>query len=113
MNDINTLLSIPSDVSGIGVGCIQWSHSRRAALLNKYKSSASGFSDDQLLSVEVQFMLDELAGGYKGVVNNCSGKSASDCASIICKQYEKPDNMNVKASERATAATELYKFIHN
>ena len=113
MNDINKLDSIPSGVQGIGVGCIQWSGPRRDALIDRYKTSVSGFSSDQLLSVEVQFMLDELSGGYKGVVNSCSGKSASDCASIICKQYEKPDNMNTKASQRARAATDLYNFIHS
>lgn len=104
---VNTMLTVPGDLKGIGIGSIQWSGGRRVGILNLYKSRASTYSADELGAIEVEYMLQELAGSYAGVPSKCSGKSASDCASIICKDYESPANENQQAVIRAETARKL------
>lgn len=108
---VDTLLTIPSGVDGIGVGSIQWSGSRRPGILNLYKSRATQYSQAELGAIDVQYMIQEFAGGFAGVPSACSGKSAAECASIICKQYERPAGMNQKAVERANTAANLTNLL--
>jgi len=112
---IQTMLTIPSGVSGIGVGSIQWSGSRRVNLLNKYNSLGE-ITTGNLARCEIEYMIDELRGtfpehNYSGVIKNCSGKTASECARTICKEYEAPSDANNKAVQRAQVASELESIL--
>ena len=111
---VDTLLNgIPDGTKGIGVGSIQWSGGRRVMLLNEYKANAKAYTNDELGVIEVNYMMKELAGGYQTVVQACSGKGASECASIICKNYEKPAHKNSEAVTRANTASDLATKLAN
>lgn len=98
---VNSMLSIANGVSGIGVGSIQWSGGRRAGILQRYLNS--DMSEGALANCDLEYILDELSGGYANVVSACSGKSAEDCAQIIHDQYEKSGDANAVTTRRATA----------
>ena len=107
------LANIPSGTSGIGVGTAGWSGGRRVNLLNTFKSSCKSYSQDELAIAEVIFMKSEFEGGYSSVVTSAQGKSAEECAKIICLDYEKPANMQSAANTRATYAAQLYDLLKN
>lgn len=107
------LNGIPDGTVGIGVGSIQWSGSRRIALLNKYKESAVTYKKEELLKIEVTYMMDELANRYKDVPTLCEGKDAEDCAAIICLNYEIPENATQEAKDRSITAQELSSLMRN
>ena len=111
-SDIDTLLTIPNGVAGIGVGSVQWSGGRRVGLLNLYKQKGVTFSKDELLEIEVEYTMMEFAGDYYKVVMACSGKSAAECGSIICSQYEKPAGSDQPVI-RGNSAAEIYALLHN
>lgn len=103
-----TWLTKTPRVSGFGVGSIQWSSpGRRDGILNLYLANASTYSQEELGGIEVMYMIQEFHGGYAGVVSSCSGKSASECASIICRTYEVPSHTDQKAVQRAAVAADL------
>lgn len=103
---VTDMLQVSGSTPGIGVGSCQWSGGRRVGILNKY-NSLSDFSANSLLLADVSFIMDELSGSYSGVINNCSGKSASECAKIICGEYEKPASMEAAKTTRAATASDL------
>lgn len=105
MSDVSAMLSIGDDVPGIGVGSIQWSGGRRQGILQKY-SNLSNFSSSNLLMADVQYIMEELNGSYNSVIASCSGKNASECAKVICNNYEKPGTSNA-AVTRASIANDL------
>ena len=109
---VDTMLTgIKAGTEGIGVGCIQWSGPRREGLLNKYKLLASSFSESEMAGIEVTWMLDELDSSYQPVIKACQGKSAKECGSIICKEYEKPSNKVTKAVIRGKHAEQLESLL--
>lgn len=106
MNDVNAMLSIGGSVQGIGVGSIQWSGGRRNGILRKYQQLGD-FSYNSLLSADVEYIMEELSGSYSGVISSCSGKSASECAKIICQRYEVPAGLATQLTTRSTYAEDL------
>lgn len=111
--------NIPSGTPGIGVGIVGWSGGRRVGMLQTYKSSCITYSQDELAVAEVLFMKEELKADYSNgyyynlVVEPCSGKSASDCAIIICEKYEAPAAGESQKNTRAANATELESLLSN
>lgn len=106
----NVLSGIPSGVEGIGIGVVQWSGSRRATLLNIYKSMCTTYSQEELALAELTMMQQEFAGGYSGVPQSCAGQDAATCARIVCEDYEKPGNGN-EASVRASIGANLSSLL--
>lgn len=106
MDDVNAMLSIGGGVQGIGVGSIQWSGGRRDGILRKYQQLGD-FSYNSLLSADVEYIMEELSGRYSGVISSCSGKSASECAKIICQSYEVPAGLATQLTTRSTYAEDL------
>lgn len=104
--NVSDMLSIPDGVGGIGVGSIQWSGGRRKGILQKY-SQLSDFSESSLLMADVSYILEELSTSYSGVISDCIGKSASECAKIICNDYEAPVGGSNAANYRAGVASDL------
>lgn len=101
------------DVSGFGVGAVQWSSpGKRNGILDLYLT-ATTYTVDELATLEAKYMLQELAGSYKGVVTACAGKTPGECASIICKKYEIPGNANAKAVQRASIAENIDSLLAN
>lgn len=107
MSMVDTLLTIPNSVKGIGVGTIQWSWGRRIGLLELYKANANTFSTDELATIEVTYMMQELQSGYSKAKQAASSGSAADNAYNICYYYEIPANTAEQATIRANVATEL------
>lgn len=105
------LANIPEGVQGIGIGTVQWSGSRRIGILNTFKNSCKSYSQDELAVAEVLFMKTEFEGGYKYVVDAAKGKSAQDCARVICKKYEMPSGVDIAAETRAAYAAELESLL--
>lgn len=103
---VTAMLQVSGSTPGIGVGSCQWSGGRRVGILNKY-NTLTDFSANSLLLADVSFIMDELSGSYSGVISNCSGKSASECAKIICGEYEKPAGMETAKTTRAATAQDL------
>lgn len=103
---VSAMLQVSGNTPGIGVGSCQWSGGRRVGILNKY-NSLSDFSANSLLLADVSFIMDELSGSYSSVISNCSGKSASECAKIICGEYEKPASVEAAKTTRAATASDL------
>lgn len=123
--DIEYLKSLGSNCS-VGVGMIQWSFGRRVNLCNKYlgyladeqslpfEPYANGIlTDEFLMYVEVQCMLEELSStSYSSVVQAClNASSVEECADIICRKYEAPDNVDEKSAMRQSIASDLAKLL--
>lgn len=106
MDDVNAMLSIGGGIQGIGVGSIQWSGGRRDGILRKYQQLGD-FSYSSLLSADVEYIMEELGGRYSWVISSCSGKSASECAKIICQRYEVPAGLATQLTTRSTYAEDL------
>lgn len=101
------------NVSGYGVGAVQWSSpSRRNGILDLYLT-ATTYTIDELATLESKYMLQELAGSYKFVVTDCEGKTPGECASTICLKYEVPANRKTKAVQRASIAENLDSLLAN
>ena len=109
--------NIPDGTSGIGVGIVGWSGGRRVGLLQTYQSSCTTYSQDELAIAEVLFMKQELKPNYSDgyyynlTVVPCAGKSASECARIICEKYEAPAAGDSQKNIRAANATELASLL--
>lgn len=109
--------NIPDGTSGIGVGIVGWSGGRRVGILKTYQASCTTYSQDELAIAEVLFMKKELQKSYSNgyyynlVVVPCNGKSASECADIICKNYEAPASGASERNIRAANATELASLL--
>lgn len=100
------------NVSGFGVGAIQWSSpGRRTGILNSYLAKATSYSQEDLGAIEVAYMVSELSGGYASVPASCVGKSSAECASTICSMYEKPDKTSYRAGIRAQTAAKLDQIL--
>lgn len=110
-SNIDILMSIGGDVSGIGVGMCQWSGGRRHGLLKKYKETCVTYSYEELLSAELDWIFDELSSGYKYVANECTGKTASECAYIISIKYERPAGGTSSATARAETANKIVNIL--
>lgn len=106
MEDVNAMLSIGGGLQGIGVGSIQWSGGRRDGILRKYQQLGD-FSYNSMLSADVEYIMEELSGSYSGVISSCSGKSAAECAKIICQNYEVPAGLATQLTTRSTYAEDL------
>ena len=112
-NNAKALVDLGSSVS-VGTGSCQWSFSRRIAIANVYLSlNKEQYTEDDLMICEVDFILSELSTSYSDVVNKSSGKSAEDCARIICSNYEKPANYKSKQHDRAKTAEALSRYLNN
>ena len=59
---------------------------------------------------EVNFIADELSGEYAPVYSMWKNgdKSASSAGEIVCKEYEKPSDMDNQAGIRAQNADKIY-----
>lgn len=102
----------PQNQSGCGVGMIQWSSpGRRNGILSLYLSDAKTWSQDELGTIEVKFMMQELSGSYSSTIRGCSGKSATDCAREFCLTYERPSGKYAKANERAGYAAKIERIL--
>lgn len=117
---VDTMAQIPPQVGGIGIGMVQWSGDRRNGLLSHYNSVCTDYSYSDIIAAEVTMCLKEFEGGdggyihsYAGVPASCSGKSAAECAAIICKEYEKPYKMDEAAVTRGNSAAQLYDYLHS
>ena len=123
--DIEYLQSLGGGCS-VGVGMIQWSFGRRVNLCNRYLAYLSNtqelpfepysngtLSDEFLMYVEVQFMLEELdSASYSNMVQAClDASSVEQCADIVCRQYEAPDNVTEKSAMRQGIATNLANLL--
>ena len=111
------LNNIPAGTPGIGIGTVQWSGDRRTRLLETYKESCTTYSQDELAVAEVLFMKKELQPDYSNgyyyrlVVKASNGKSASECARIICAKYEAPAAGSTAQNTRAAYASELESLL--
>lgn len=123
------LSSSPDIAYGLGLG--QWSFSRRISLYNFIKSrapelvkylddgqtygrlSGAQFIEaageevaDQLISLELEFLRDEIGATYSGIKNTTSIRDATE---YFLKDYERPTNPTLASHpERLTQAQALY-----
>lgn len=97
----------------VGLGMCQWSYDRRVTLASLYLSTGQSYSEDVRSNVEIDYMLQEFAGGYNSVVSMCSGATASECAKNICLYYERPSDKQSKAIDRAAVADQIKSYISN
>lgn len=111
------LANIPDGTSGIGIGTVQWSGGRRVGILNTFKNSCTTYSQDELAIAETLFMKTELQPDYSSgyyynlVVTPSQGKSATECAKIICKKYEAPASGESAVNARGAYAAEIESLI--
>lgn len=84
---------IENNASWSGLGIHQWTASRKQGLLNQYKEDGllekSSVSQEDLIASELNYLMKELNGAESGVIQKCEGKSASECATIIAKEFER------------------------
>ena len=103
-----------------GLGVAQWTGSRTKTLVQFYRKEAgtSNFiTSEQVRKAEALMMSSELSGNYKSVylnwkadiVNVNAETAANKAGYTVCMNYEKPDGMEAKASERGRIAEEIYK----
>lgn len=82
-----------ANVSWSGLGIHQWTASRKQGLLNQYQEdgllSKSSVTQEDLIASELNYLMKELNGSESGVIAKCEGKSASECATIIAKEFER------------------------
>lgn len=97
----------------VGLGMCQWSYDRRVALAGLYLANGQSYSEDIRSKIEIDYMLQEFAGGYSSVVAKCSGATASECAKNICLYYERPSDKQAKALDRAVVADQIKSYISN
>lgn len=109
--DVETLLTVPGSVPGIGIGMVQWSGGRRPIALQKYLTLTE-FTDAEGARIETEIMIHEFTqGDYTGVPPHCNGKSAGECAGIICLEYEKPKNKATQAVKRTEIAEHMASIL--
>lgn len=95
-----------------GTGSCQWSYGRRVALAQIYLALPKDtYSYDDLVVCEIDYMFSEFNGSYASVVSDAVGKSAAECAKVICKKYEKPANFESKQHDRAKTADLLVTYL--
>jgi len=98
-----------------GLGMIQWTGSRTLGLLESYQKYASSDkpTSEECIDAEVNFMLDELQGDYVQVYNTWKkgDKTASSAGEIVCREYEKPKEMDAQSKSRAKNATKIYNVL--
>ena len=123
LSDVESLLN-ELETTGwqgkFGLGVAQWTGSRTKTLVQFYRKEAgtSNFiTSEQVRKAEALMMSSELSGNYKSVylnwkadiVNVNAETAANKAGYTVCMNYEKPDGMEAKASERGRIAEEIYK----
>lgn len=82
-----------SNASWSGLGIHQWTESRKQGLLNQYREDGlldkASVSQEDLIASELNYLMKELGGAESGVIAKCEGKSASECAIIIAREFER------------------------
>ena len=106
-----------------GAGIFAWSFYLRVYLAENYIKSCSAYSQDELAVVEIEFMEDLLDGkyankkpygyDYRSVIKHMKGKSANECASIFCEEFERPWNVSTAKGLRASTAGEIKAMLSN
>lgn len=87
-----------------GFGMAQMSFGRRVRLCDAYLANVTDYSDKHQLAIaEVAYIDAELAegGAYDSVPKKCKGKSAEECAKIVCTEFESPANEQSQAVIRS------------
>lgn len=89
--DIQNYINSNTDWSGLGIH--QWTSNRKQGLLNQYKEDGlldkASISQEDLIASELNYLMKELNGAESGVISKCEGKSASECATIIARNFER------------------------
>ncbi len=95
-----------------GLGMIQWTGSRTEGVLASYQKYATSDkpTKEECIMAEVNFIADELSGEHAPVYSKWKNgdRSASSAGEIVCKQYERPSDMDNQAGIRAQNADKIY-----
>lgn len=97
--DNGTYTNFVKDAAGYGL--CQWTYwSRKQNMLNYAKSKGKSIGD---VEMQLGFLMQELNGGYKGVINTLkSATSVLEASNAVLLQFERPANQG--ASVQATRA---------
>lgn len=98
---------------GGGYGIVQWTASRRTDIENFAKSTGKAPDD---LEMQVDFIIKELTGPYKGSTLDKIVKiqDVREITKIFMKNYENPANQSDEAqNDRANRAEAIYKEFQN
>lgn len=104
--DSNTYTNFVRDSAGYGLA--QWTYwSRKQNLLNYAKKVGKSIGDKDM---QVDFLIEELKTGYKGVYNAIkNATSIRECSDIVLKQFERPaDQSEAACKRRAGYGEEVY-----
>lgn len=99
--------------NGTSFGICQW-HNERGTNMKNHCGGGDKWKSD--LEGQLEYLLSELKGGYKGVydklmsVNNTE-QGAVEAAEYFCIHFEVPANKEAKAIERGNTAKSLWKSV--
>ena len=107
-----------------GLGVIQWTGGRTAALVNLYLEVANGnnyINMDQVILAEGKMLISELnSNQYKNIYENWkennnndidSENAAYDAGAKICQKYEIPYDTQNQAIKRGNTAKNIYRIM--
>lgn len=99
-----------------GLGMIQWTGERTEGLLKYYQKYAKSDKPtlNECIKAEVNYMIDELKNNKFSKIYTkwkSGNRTASYAGSLICTEYEKPKDMNIKAKSRANDASKIYNIM--
>lgn len=97
-----------------GFGMAQMSFGRRVRLCDAYLANVTDYKDKHQLAIaEIAYIDAELAegGAYDNVPKKCAGKSAEECAKIVCTDFESPAHEQSQAVIRSGYISKLKRVM--
>lgn len=105
--DSNAYQNFAKDAAGFGI--CQWtSAGRKAGLLDYARSTGRSIGD---LTMQLEYLMKELHGAYKGVLNGIQrAETIRQASDIVLTQFERPADQSENAKKyRASLGEKLYE----
>lgn len=95
--------------SGASSGLFQW-HGPRQQALKKYAQTRGKPWDDA--GVQIDFLEDELGSSFKGLKDRMNAAPTPEAAAVMfTREFERPANVDARASERAKTARTVFSMV--